>query len=40
MIKDISGIPLIILLCAGAIDCTLIFFAFRYFIKNAKKELE
>ena len=36
MIKVISGLPLVILLAATVIDCTLIFFAFRYFIKNAK----
>ena len=36
MIKDIAGLPLVILICAGIIDCTLIFFAFKYFIKNGK----
>jgi len=36
MIKDISGLPLIILIIAGIIDCGLIAVAFRYFIKNGK----
>ncbi len=36
MIKTIAGLPLVILIVAGVIDCALIFFAFRYFIKNAR----
>jgi len=34
MIKDISGIPLIILLVAGLIDCGLITVAFVSFLKK------
>lgn len=38
MIKDISGIPLIILIGATIIDCGLIAIAFRSFIKAGKNK--
>ena len=34
MIKDISGVPLIILICATIIDLGLCAVAFKSFIKN------
>ena len=38
MIKDISGIPLIILICATIIDCGLITVAFVSFLKKEKED--
>lgn len=34
MIKDIAGTPLLILIGAGILDCGLIAYAFRYFLKK------
>lgn len=34
MIKDITGIPLVILIAAGVIDCGLIAYAFKYFLRK------
>lgn len=38
MIKDISGIPLLILIGATIIDCLIIAVAFKSFITNGKKD--
>lgn len=34
MIRDITGTPLLILIVAALIDCGLITYAFRYFLKK------